>query len=74
MAILSPTIRRSLQRVARSSIKPSSNANAIFVDRRGGGDGASRRTIHSTRVLSVDALDMADTFSRRHREFRSVDE
>ncbi|KAL3810403.1 hypothetical protein ACHAXA_007031 [Cyclostephanos tholiformis] len=67
MAILSSAIRRSLPRVlARFTVNPSSNANAIFIGPRGGGGGASRRTIHSTRILSGDALDMADTFSRRH--------
>ena len=70
MAILSPTIRRSLYRVlAQQSPSPSSNkasSNALFVGRRGGFGSLARRSIHSTCVLSVDALDMADTFSRRH--------
>lgn len=70
MAILSPTIRRSLYRVlAQQPPSPSSNkasSNALFVGRRGGFGSLAPRSIHSTCVLSGDALDMADTFSRRH--------
>jgi len=70
MAILSPTIRRSLHRVlARtSSSKPLTNANNA-PSLRIGTQCISRRAVHSTSVLSGDALDMADTFSRRHGKF-----
>jgi hypothetical protein len=62
MAILSPTIRRSLYRILTQQ-SPLSSSNALVVGRRVGFSG---RSIHSTCVLSGDALDMADTFSRRH--------
>ena len=69
MAILSPTIRRSLHRVlARtSSSKPLTNANNAAL--RIGTQCISRRAVHATSVVSGDALDMADTFSRRHGKF-----
>lgn len=31
--------------------------------------GAGRRTFHATATLGGDALDMVDTFARRHRKF-----
>ena len=68
MAIVSPSIRRSLHRFLAAQSLPQ-NANAAeFVGRAGVVVTSSfpRRTIHSTRILSGDALDMADTFSRRH--------
>ena len=73
MAIISPSIRRSLQRLLVQS--SSQNVNAFFFTESVFGRVAtscSRRTIHSTRVLSGDALDMADTFSRRHGKRRVV--
>ena len=70
MAILSPSIRRSLHRVlARtSSSKPLTNANNA-ASLRIGTQCISRRAVHATSVVSGDALDMADTFSRRHGAF-----
>ena len=67
MAIVSPSIRRSLHRFLAQSLPRNANA-AEFVGRYGVvvTSSFSRRTIHSTRILSGDALDMADTFSRRH--------
>lgn len=59
MAILSSTVRRSLHRVLASNL--SKNANAVSP--------SFRRAIHATSALSADALDMADTFSRRHCKF-----
>jgi len=67
MAIVSPSIRRSLPRfLARTVSKTNANAIDVAVGRGRAASACSRRTIHSTRVLSGDALDMADTFSRRH--------
>jgi len=69
MAILSPSIRRSLHRVlARTSSKPLTNANNA-ASLRIGTQCISRRAVHATSVVSGDALDMADTFSRRHGAF-----
>ena len=70
MAILSPSIRRSLhQLLARtSSSKPLTNANNA-ASLRIGTQVISRRAVHATSVVSGDALDMADTFSRRHGAF-----
>lgn len=34
--------------------------------------GAMRRTFHATSALGGDALDMVDTFARRHCEFFSL--
>jgi len=69
MAILSPSIRRSLHRVlARtSSSKPLTNANNAPSLRST--QVISRRAVHATSAVSGDALDMADTFSRRHGKF-----
>ena len=71
MAILSPTIRRSLHRVlARtSSSKPLTNANNATSLTRIGTQSISQRAVHATSAVSGDALDMADTFSRRHGKF-----
>eukprot|EP00585_Thalassiosira_rotula_P013497 CAMPEP_0196132250 /NCGR_PEP_ID=MMETSP0910-20130528/1958_1 /TAXON_ID=49265 /ORGANISM="Thalassiosira rotula, Strain GSO102" /LENGTH=1027 /DNA_ID=CAMNT_0041391847 /DNA_START=143 /DNA_END=3226 /DNA_ORIENTATION=+ len=62
MAILSTAVRRTLHQLLG---KYPNNANArVSVIR--GASAVSRRAIHSTSILSADALDMADTFSRRH--------
>lgn len=69
MAILSPTIRRSLHRVlarTSSSSKPLTNANNAALRST---QVISRRAVHATSAVSGDALDMADTFSRRHGKF-----
>lgn len=34
--------------------------------------GAMRRTFHATAALGGDALDMVDTFARRHRKFQNL--
>ena len=81
MAIISPTIRRSLHQVLASSKKSfcknnnvlsSSSSSSLALGRvtttRSSSIIISRRAIHSTSVVSGDALDMADTFSRRHRK------
>jgi hypothetical protein len=65
MAIVSPSIRRSLHRFLAQSLPRNANA-AEFVGRYGVVVTSSFSRIHSTRILSGDALDMADTFSRRH--------
>ncbi len=65
MAIVSSSIRRSLPRFLARTVSKT-NANAVAVGRGRGASACTRRTVHSTRVLSGDALDMADTFSRRH--------
>ena len=77
MAILSPTIRRSLNQVlAQASSRPLNKnvttSKLSLAALRGGrptGVTSSQRAIHSTSVVAGDALDMADTFSRRHGEF-----
>ena len=62
--ILSSTIRRSPQ-VLRSlllnngSIRQQQNPSSLL-----------GRGIHATGVVNGDALDMADTFSRRHGKFK----
>ena len=71
MAILSPSIRRSLHRVlarTSSSSTPLTNANNA-ASLRIGTQCISRRAVHATSIVSGDALDMADTFSRRHGKF-----
>ena len=81
MTILSPTIRRSLHQVLASSKKSfcknnnvlssSSSSSSLALGRVTATRSSSiisRRAIHSTSVVSGDALDMADTFSRRHRK------
>ena len=70
MAILSPTIRRSLHQLLarKSSSKPLTNVNNA-ASLRIGTQYISRRSVHATSVVSGDALDMADTFSRRHGKF-----
>lgn len=77
MANLSPTIRRSLNQVlAQASSRPlnknvttSKLSLAALRGRPPTVVASSQRAIHSTSVVSGDALDMADTFSRRHGEF-----
>jgi hypothetical protein len=62
MAILSSVVRRSNLRrllLSRSSGSTQQNANALLL----------RRGIHATSAVNGDALDMADTFSRRHGKF-----
>ena len=70
MAILSSTIRRShvLRRLLLNNnngpiISRQNNPTALFVARRG---------IHATSAVNGDALDMADTFSRRHGKLYKI--
>ena len=76
MAILSPTIRRSLNQVlAQASSRPlnknvtTSKLSLAALRGRPTVVTSSQRAIHSTSVVAGDALDMADTFSRRHGEY-----
>jgi hypothetical protein len=59
--ILSSTIRRSPQVLRRLLL----NSGSIRQQQ----DPLLRRGIHATGVVNGDALDMADTFSRRHGKF-----
>jgi hypothetical protein len=65
MAILSSAIRRShvMRRLLLKSVRPVGLENPTA---RLAAEGVSRRGIHATSVVKGDALDMADTFSRRH--------
>lgn len=66
MALLSTTIRRSNALLRLVLTHPKQRCDAAAVARVG------VRALHATSAVSADALDMVDTFSRRHGEFDIV--